>query len=408
MIQYLYNNDIILYGYAGLCGLGLFLRFIVNMVYKHLVKQSKDLGKAKNKMLKYIKLKFEACYRLKIGVNNVDRFVDKNVLRYRFCGLLLSTWENFCGQILFLNLLACPILAVFGVIYKCGQTDILFNGVVGVASGSILIIVDKSINLSIKKNMFRINMLDYLENFCKVRLEQEAASPELVEQHRREYEQVMDVKKQVSATVTSVSQKDDSKDELNRRREAKRQKEEEKKRQAALREEEVRKAEEARKAEELRRQEEKKQLAAKRREEERMKLEEERKALEERRAELKRKAQELQYANEVKRQIEEEKSKAEIISKPERVRVKLETIKEEKEITESTPPEPVEQKNEYKQQKTEKEMELLQPSLEEVAAEIEKPVKEVQPPRQPAKQKSYQSTSQDDKLLEDVLKEFFS
>ena len=31
-----------------------------------------------------MKMKFETCYKLKIGVNNVDIFVDKNILRYRF------------------------------------------------------------------------------------------------------------------------------------------------------------------------------------------------------------------------------------------------------------------------------------------------------------------------------------
>ena len=112
MIQYLYVNDIIIYTYVGLCGLGLLIRLIVNLVYKHLVKESDNLGETKNKMLKHIKMKFETCFRLKIGVHNVDTFVDKNVLKYRFCGLLLSTWDNFCGQVLFLNLLIVPVLAV--------------------------------------------------------------------------------------------------------------------------------------------------------------------------------------------------------------------------------------------------------------------------------------------------------
>lgn len=382
MIQYLYNNDIVLYTYAGLCGLGLFLRFIVNMVFKHLVKQSEDLGKAKNKMLKYIKMKFEACYRLKIGVNNVDSFVDKNVLRYRFCGLLLSTWENLCGQVLLLNLLIVPILAVFGVIYKCGQGQILFAGVVGIASSSVLIIVDKSINLSNKKNIFRVNLIDYLENFCKVRLEQEAASPELVEQRRNEYKQVLDVNK--SGASSGGQSKDNSKDELNRRREARRQKEEERRLQAAKRDEEARKAEEARKEEEKRKIEERKLQAAKRREEERLKIEEDRKALEARRAELKRKAQELQLANVAKKQMEAEAS-----------------IVTEKVLTVQEP--------EGKQEESTEEMEILQSGLAEIAADKEKPeAKNMKLQAVNTKPKAYSTTVQEDKLLEDVLKEFFS
>jgi hypothetical protein len=379
MVQYLYDNSIVLYTYAGLCGLGLLLRFIVNSVYKHVVKQSEDLGKAKNKMLRYIKMKFEACYRLKIGVNNVDTFVDKNVLRYRFCGLLLSTWENLCGQVLMLNLLLVPVLAVFGVIYDCGQSEVLFLGAVGISSSAILIIVDKSINLSNKKAMFRINLLDYLENFCKVRLEQEANSPELVEQHRREYLQVVDGNKQVSATISNQS-KDNSKDELNRRREARRKKEDERKLLAAKREEEQRKAEEARKEEEKRKLEERKQQAAKRREEERLKMEQERQALEARRAELKRKAQELQTGNGLKQKPENEE-------KP--LNQFVEAVKPIEKIEIS---------------------DLQIKSLEEVAAEKEKTGKiEMVKPQVPnSKAKSNVTTWQEEKLIEDVLKEFFS
>lgn len=380
MVQYLYENDYLLYTYAALCGLGLFLRFIVNMIFKRLVKQSEDLGKVKNKMLKYIKMKFEACYRLKIGVNNVDSFVDKNVLHYRFCGILLSTWENLCGQVLFLNLLIVPILGVFGVIYQCGQGDILFFGTVGIASSAVLIIVDKSLNLSMKKIIFRTNLIDYLENFCKIRLEQEAQSPELIEQHRKEYQQVLDMNKQVSATAPVQVTKENPKEELNRRREARRLKEEERKLQALKREEELKKAEEARKEEEKKRLEERKLQAAKRREEERLRLEEERKALEARRAQLKKKAQEMQYINIAK--SEEEEKKPEI----------SQVVQEDKLV------------------EKEKLKEFLQPGLEEIAAVAEKPLKPDNVVTYPSgdRTKTKLASVQEDKLLEDVLKEFFS
>lgn len=195
MFKYLYDNDIIIYTYGGLCGLGILIRFIVNLVYKNLVKESDKLGDTTNKKLKQIKMKFEACFKLRIGVNNVDTFVDKSVLKYRFCGLLLSTWDNFCGQILFLNLLIVPILAVFGVIYKCGQDHILLTGAVGISTSALLILVDKSINLSGKRKILRINLLDYFENFCKVRLEEEPVNPEVAALLRREIKQSADVNK---------------------------------------------------------------------------------------------------------------------------------------------------------------------------------------------------------------------
>lgn len=309
MLQNLYNENIIIYAFAGLGAFGLLLRLIVNLVYKHLMKESDKLGETKNKVLKHMKLKFSTCYKLKIGVNNVDTFVDKSIFRYRFCGLLLSTWENFCGQVLYLILLGVPIITVFAVLEDCGQDIILLTGAVGILSAAVLILVDKSINLSGKKKIVRLNLLDYLENFCKVRLEQEVSNPELIEQYRQEYFQVADVHNtkskagifshKGSETAAALEQKQaGSKDELNPRRLARQQKLEEKRRQAERREEEQRRLLEQRRAEEQRRLEEKRELAARRREEERLKLEEEREALEARRAQLKKKVEQKQLVHE--------------------------------------------------------------------------------------------------------------
>ncbi len=399
MIKFLYDNDIIIYTYAGLCALGLLLRLIINLVYKHLVKESDNLGETKNKMLKHIKMKFETCYKLKIGVNNVDTFVDKNILKHRFCGILLSTWDNLCGQALFLNLLAVPIIAIFGVVYKCGQDRILLAGAVGILTSAIMILVDKSINLTGKKKIMRLNLLDYLENFCKVRLEQEAIHPELTSQLRKEYVQAAESGKQISAAFAQEPNKVEVKDELNRRRETRLKKEEERKLLIAKKEEEQKKAEEIRKEEERKKLEEKKLAASRRREEERLRIEEERQALEARREELKHKAQERQRAMELKKQ--QEHAEKGILHYPE------------------------EELN-YSAEKSD--MDILMEGLEEIAAEKERNLqaktendareKERQD-KELAENSKKQKTAntktktqamsiQEEKLIEDVLKEFFA
>ncbi len=382
MMQYLYDNNIILYTYAGLCGLGLLIRFIVNMVYKSLVKESDRLGETKNKKLKHIKMKFESFYKLKIGVNNVDTFVDKSVLKYRFCGPLLSTWDNLCGQILFLNLLIVPVIAVFGVVYDCGQDQIIFAGAVGISSSAILILVDKSINLSGKRKLMRLNLLDYLENICKARMEQEWVDPELTSQLRRELLQVAESNKQISSAGPEA-EKTVEKDELNRRREARVKKEEEKKALAVKREEEQKRAEEARKDEERRRKEERKLAAARRREEERLKLEQERDALEARKGELKQKALEKQQALELKRKMGTENEQM---------------IHNEQEELQNSP------------EKTD--MDQLVEGLGEIAAEKEQKEK-ISMDKQESKTAAFKMkprtmSYQEEKLIEDVLKEFFA
>lgn len=187
MIQQLYDDYIFIYGMVGLCVLGTMLKIMVSRTYKRLIKASDNMGSTKHKLMKLMKMKFEACYKLKIGVNNVDSFVDKYVYKHKICGIHLYTWENIGGQLLILCLLAGTIGSVLGLVYNCGKNDILITFFSGVFTSSLLIVVESFINLGAKKSILKANITDYLENFLKVRLEQENFTPEVLEEYRQEY-----------------------------------------------------------------------------------------------------------------------------------------------------------------------------------------------------------------------------
>lgn len=204
MIQQLYDNYIFIYGMAGLCVLGTILKIMVSRTYKRLIKASDNMGSTKHKLMKLMKMKFEACYKLKIGVNNVDSFVDKYVYKHKICGIHLYTWENIGGQLLILCLLAGTVGSVLGLVYNCGKNDILITFFSGVFTSSLLIVVESFINLGAKKSILKANITDYLENFLKVRLEQENFTPEVLEEYRQEY---------FSNTIKGDSKKDKKKED---------------------------------------------------------------------------------------------------------------------------------------------------------------------------------------------------
>ena len=243
MIENLFEKNILIYTFLGLGVLGVLLRLMLNFYYRYMVRESDKVGKTRDKTIKRMKMKFESCYKLKIGVHNVDTFVDKNVLGQKFCGLFLSTWENISGQVLYLCLLIIPSAVILGVLYDCGQEEIMYTGSVGILVSSLLIFVDKVINLSTKKQMLSLNLIDYFDNYSKVRLEEEASNPELTPSYREDYLEKID-----------FGQK-----ELNRRKEARRKKEE-------RRLEEQRKLRLERKKREEEMKEERKRIAANRRE----------------------------------------------------------------------------------------------------------------------------------------------
>jgi hypothetical protein len=187
VIQKLFDQNIFIYTMIGLFGLGIILKFMVKTIYSHMIKASDNMGTSKNKLMKNMKLKFITFYKLKIGVNNVDIFVDKYISKHKFLGILLITWEKFSGQTIILCALVGSIGAVLGVIYEIGSQGILSVFSVGILTSGLLIFFDGLFNINSKKEIIRLNIMDYLDNYLKARLEQEENNPELLEKYKKEY-----------------------------------------------------------------------------------------------------------------------------------------------------------------------------------------------------------------------------
>ena len=170
MVQELFDKNILVYVMAGLCGLGVLIKLVLSVVYSRLIKASDQMGTSRNKLMKSMCTKFETSYNLNMGVHNVDSFVDKYVYKHRFCGILLYTWENFCGQLLLLCMMIGSVGAVLGLLQECGKHTVLFTFLVGITTSALLVIVDNMMNLSTKKNVIRVNIQDYLENFLQARM----------------------------------------------------------------------------------------------------------------------------------------------------------------------------------------------------------------------------------------------
>ncbi|SHO53843.1 hypothetical protein [Anaerocolumna xylanovorans] len=188
MIRTLFDNHVFIYILLALTGCGILMKLVVQVLYARLLRASESMSTSKNKLAKNMKKKFEAYYKLKLGVNNVDIFVDKHFFYYKFCGIFLSTWETLCGQVLVLSLLVGAISTILGLIYECGKEQILGTFTVGILSCGLLIFFEGIVNPAGKKEMIRLNMKDYLENVLKVRLVQEESQPELMEQYKKAYQ----------------------------------------------------------------------------------------------------------------------------------------------------------------------------------------------------------------------------
>lgn len=187
MIQQLFDNHVFLYIMGGLCGLGVFLKCLLLVVYNKLIAASENMNCTKKNWLKNMKLRFESSYQLQLSVNNVDTYVDKYVSKIKYGGLLLSTWENISGQTIGLCLLTGSFAGILGFVYDCGQSQVLFTFFAGAWTAIIVNIVDNIVNISAHRQMLRYNLIDYFENNLKVRMEQEVFHPEARKKYQREY-----------------------------------------------------------------------------------------------------------------------------------------------------------------------------------------------------------------------------
>lgn len=186
-IESFYDNYTFLYIMGGICCIGVLMKCCLLYGYVRLIRASESMATTNTNWMKNMKLRFETSYQLKIGVNNVDIFVDKHVNRSKFCGILLSTWENLSGQTITLCLAVGTFAGVSGLVYNCGAGRVLFTFFVGAWTAIIVNIVDNVVNIPAHRQLLRLNLKDYFENYLKTRMEQEHLNTELKKQTRREY-----------------------------------------------------------------------------------------------------------------------------------------------------------------------------------------------------------------------------
>ena len=176
-----------LYIIAVFFAFGVLGRFIVAGGYRKLIRQAEDMAKSSHPLMKILKIKFDTCYELKLGVNNVDTFVDKYVYKHKIMGIYLYTWENLCGQSFVFIMLLSTGFGTLAVGYDCGKVAILSTLLVGIGACALLFFIDGICNFSVKREILKIHIKDYLENIYKPRLEKETFYPEKQKEYQEAY-----------------------------------------------------------------------------------------------------------------------------------------------------------------------------------------------------------------------------
>lgn len=175
-MRFIFEREIFTYLMIGLITAGVLSKFVIGIIYDVLIRETENIGSSRNRLLKQMKLKFENCYKLNLGVNNTGVFVDKYMYKYRILGISLSQMDTFSDLILILIVILNLIAFVYSLSGNYGMKDYLWYGIVTAVSWLLFQFIDKAIDVEGKRLVARINIRDYLENSLSNRLANEYAS----------------------------------------------------------------------------------------------------------------------------------------------------------------------------------------------------------------------------------------
>ncbi len=183
MKQFLENYNL-LFAMTILTALAIAFKCIGAIVYQMLLRDSEQVPSTKNKWIRAMYTKFEACYKLKIPIHNPDCFVENHMAQYHVFGISLNTLENtdiFCGLIV----TAVTLLSIMcGIYYEFPLRWTLIHSMTLVCFLLFLAAGELMFQVRHKRNLLHLQLLNYFENTLQAKLENQYLHPE----ERRAYE----------------------------------------------------------------------------------------------------------------------------------------------------------------------------------------------------------------------------
>ena len=197
------ENYNVLFALMAVCAVSVLLKAVSYGLFHKLLWDSNQMGTTGNRWMKAMMSKFEAYDKLHISVHNVENFVDRYLYHYRFIGISLQTWENlgfyFSGLIAAGAGVFCFLAGYYGMpsewFWVTGLVTLLLLCVQG--ASEVFFDTHKCLRV------FRIQLIDYMENTMRARLENEYFHQEATEKYRMEYfkpEEMSDAEMEAAAT----------------------------------------------------------------------------------------------------------------------------------------------------------------------------------------------------------------
>lgn len=186
ILEEILKGDFIKYGIIIATVFAIVIKVIQTFLYVKLMEESENIPASKNKLIKQMKLKFENCYKLNLGVNNVNIFVDKYMYKHKVRGISMYQLHRIpivlgwlCAAVGVVSGLICY---VEGYSVKIGSSYEIY----GIGAILSLKLAEVILDTGHKKNIVYTNLIDFFENSLQNHLTHDMVNIGAVTEEERE------------------------------------------------------------------------------------------------------------------------------------------------------------------------------------------------------------------------------
>lgn len=151
---------------------GIIIQLLLSHFFSVLITETDNMATTEVPLLCQCKRKFSNTFRLHNGVMNVPVFVDKFLNNIRMGKFKISTWKHLSGQLILLSVFTAGLGACKGIVDGKTLGEVLPYYIISMFDLYFYFAIAGFVDIEEKKKVFKINLVDYLENRMGNKLEE--------------------------------------------------------------------------------------------------------------------------------------------------------------------------------------------------------------------------------------------
>ena len=164
MLQFIMDQNVLLYVLAAACTAGVISQMILRHIYDKLIKDTRNTGEPEGKFLQQLRQRFQYCRHLNDKVGDVQALIQKNMMEYRVWGMSLHQWMKAGVHCLVVSL-GC---AFAGTMLMLQSQGTLAAGSLylwmGAGAAAVTAAAYGAADIKYRKECLMVRLTDYLEN----------------------------------------------------------------------------------------------------------------------------------------------------------------------------------------------------------------------------------------------------